>query len=175
MSRLEGYRTRRDSYFATHEESPLTHEDRHEFPGLAYFDERPELSFVLEIDESGEGVGEQVEFATANNVPKRFIRAGRIHFDVDGQPVSLTVFKDVERGRFFLPFRDATSGKETYPVGRYLDPQQRPDGRLVVDFNYAYNPYCAYSEGWACPLTPFENVLRVPIRAGERNFAKGND
>jgi uncharacterized protein (DUF1684 family) len=170
MSRLEGYRTRRDTYFATDEDSPLTHEDRHLFTGLTYFDERPELSFVLEIDESGEGVGERVEFVTSDGVHKQFIRAGRVHFQVDGQPVSLSVFKDVDRGRFFLPFKDATAGKETYPVGRYLDPQQRPDGRLVVDFNYAYNPYCAYSDGWSCPLTPFENIVRVPIQAGEKSF-----
>jgi uncharacterized protein len=170
MSRLEGYRARRDNYFASDEASPLTHEDRHRFTGLAYFDERPDLSFVLEIDESGDGVGEVVEFATQDNTPKKFARAGRIHFEADGQPATLTVFKDLDRGRFFLPFKDATAGKETYGVGRYLDPQQRPDGRLVVDFNYAYNPYCAYSHGWSCPLTPFENIVRVPIAAGEKNF-----
>jgi uncharacterized protein (DUF1684 family) len=175
MSRIEGYRARRDSYFATDEGSPLTHEDRHRFTGLTYFDERPDLSFVLEIDESGDGVGEVVEFATQANTPKKFVRAGRIHFEADGKPATLTVFKDLDRGRFFLPFKDATSGKETYGVGRYLDPQQRPDGRLVVDFNYAYNPYCAYSDGWSCPLTPFENILRVSIEAGEKNFPREHE
>ena len=59
---------------------------------------------------------------------------------------------------------------ETYGAGRYLEPEPLEDGRFAVDFNYAYNPYCAYNELWSCPLTPFENRLRVPIRAGEKNF-----
>jgi uncharacterized protein (DUF1684 family) len=167
-SRLSGYRTRRDEYFATDEHSPLSDGDRLVFKGLAYFDERPDLAFQLEIDERGDDVGERIELPTANNAVKQFIRAGRVHFEVDGQPAKLTVFKDVERGRFFLPFKDATAGKETYSVGRYLDPQKRPDGKLVVDFNYAYNPYCAYSHGWSCPLTPFENILPIRIEAGEK-------
>jgi uncharacterized protein len=169
-SRLTGYRSRRNDYFATDDHSPISDHHRPVFNGLDYFDERGDLSFVLEVDDTGEGVGERVEFATADNEPKEFIRAGHVHFNVDGQPVKLSVFKDVERGRFFLPFKDATSGKETYPVGRYLDPQQRPDGKLVVDFNYAYNPYCAYSSGWSCPLTPFENILPIRIEAGEKNY-----
>jgi len=173
-SRISGYRARRDEYFAKDEHSPVAEEDRSAFTGLDYFDERPGLAFVLEIDESGDGVGERVEFATADNVHKEFIRAGHVHFDVDGQPAKLSVFKDVERGRFFLPFKDATAGKETYAVGRYLDPQQRPDGKLVVDFNYAYNPYCAYSHGWSCPLTPFENILPLRIEAGEKNYPLGH-
>ena len=73
-------------------------------------------------------------------------------------------------GSFFLPFVDATSGKETYGAGRYLDIELTHDGEIVVDFNYAYNPYCAYNEQWSCPLTPFENRVQVPIRAGEKNF-----
>jgi uncharacterized protein (DUF1684 family) len=70
---------------------------------------------------------------------------------------------------FFLPFVDL-SGVETYGAGRYLEPVERPDGRFEVDFNLAYNPYCAYNENWSCPITPAENRLRVPIRAGEMVF-----
>ena len=64
--------------------------------------------------------------------PKQYIRAGRIHFDVDGEPVTLTVFADKATGKFFLPFKDSTAGEECYSVGRYLDPKARPDGKLVV-------------------------------------------
>ena len=82
------------------------------------------------------------------------------------------MLKDLDRGRFFLPFRDKTSGNETYELGRYLDPQMSPDGHLMIDFNYAYNPYCAYGEGWSCPFPPRENWIEVPIEAGEKMFVR---
>jgi hypothetical protein len=65
---------------------------------------------------------------------------------------------------------DSLASKETYPAGRYLDPQPIGDNRFMVDFNLAYNPYCAYNDYWSCPLTPFENHIKVPIRAGEKLF-----
>ena len=70
----------------------------------------------------------------------------------------------------FLPFTDATSGEETYGAGRYVEIDILEDGRVAIDFNMAYNPYCAYNEDWSCPLTPFENRLQVPIQAGEKKF-----
>jgi uncharacterized protein (DUF1684 family) len=170
QSRVEGYRTRRDQYFATHPNSPLTERQKTRFSGLVYFPEDPDLAMELELDTTGPSIGEHLTIAGLDGKPKHYIRAGRIHFTVDGEPVTLTVFRDVERGRYFLPFRDATAGNETYPVGRYLDPQARPDGTLLVDFNYAYNPYCAYSDGWTCPVPPPENVIKMPIRAGEKVY-----
>ena len=73
----------------------------------------------------------------------------------------------MDGGQFFLPFADATSGKETYGSGRYLEVHEFRDGRVLADFNYAYSPYCAYNDIWSCPITPFENRLPVPIRAGK--------
>jgi len=169
-SRVTGYRARRDRYFATHENSPLTERQKTRFGGLIYYPENPELAMELPLDTSGPGIGEELTIAGLDGKPKQYVRVGRIHFEVNGQPVTLTVFRDVERGRYFLPFRDATAGQETYPVGRYLDPQARPDGTLMVDFNYAYNPYCAYSDGWTCPVPPPENVINVPIEAGEKIY-----
>ncbi len=107
---------------------------------------------------------------TSTGSVQEYMRWGKISFPVDGQAAELTVFKDPEHGDYFLPFADATSGKETYGAGRYLEVHTQDDGRVLVDFNYAYNPYCAYNERWSCPLTPFENRLTVPIRAGEKNF-----
>ncbi len=72
------------------------------------------------------------------------------------------------RPTLFIPFRDATSGKETYGAGRYLEVEVNPSGRYVLDFNLAYNPYCAYSDLYICPLPPGENWLRVEIRGGEK-------
>ena len=93
----------------------------------------------------------------------------KIAFEVDAERAELTIFKDLDGDELFLPFADATSGKETYPSGRYLEVHELPDGRVVADFNYAYNPYCAYNEQWTCPIPPAENRLPVAIRAGERS------
>lgn len=169
-SRLEGFRHHRDHYFDHDEDSPLAEADRTDFAGLSYFPERPELAFELPLETDGAGIGERVDLATSDGDMKPFARAGRISFPVDGTSVTLSVFKDLERGRYFLPFKDGTSGRESYGEGRYLDPRARPDGTLVVDFNYAYNPYCAYGEGWSCPSPPPENEVEAPIAAGERTF-----
>lgn len=88
---------------------------------------------------------------------------------MDGQGVGLTVYRDPEGGGLFLPFQDATSGHETYPAGRYLELPVLEDGRIRLDFNYAYHPFCAYNANYSCPMPPIENKLDVPIRAGERN------
>ena len=84
----------------------------------------------------------------------------------------LAIYKGKEQEDLFLPFRDATSGNETYGAGRYLEPEELSTGEIVVDFNLAYNPFCAYSENYSCPLPPFENHLKVPIRAGEKALKK---
>jgi uncharacterized protein (DUF1684 family) len=167
QSRLEGFRSRKDVFFKEHEQSPLTPDQKEVFTGLNYFPENPELSMVLELDTSGDDVGEDVTIGTVSGEPKEYVRAGRVHFSVEGQEVALTIFKEKIRGHYFVPFRDATSGTDTYEVGRYLEPRAMPDGRVSFDLNMAYNPYCAYNSGWSCPIPPFENMLRVPIRAGE--------
>jgi hypothetical protein len=96
------------------------------------------------------------------------VRYGKFRFSVDGQPAELTIYAN-EHG-FFLPFVDALAGQETYEAGRYLEPEVLPDGRFVIDFNLAYNPYCAYNPLWACPIPPKENRLSVRIEAGEKKF-----
>jgi uncharacterized protein (DUF1684 family) len=171
-SRLDHFRQHKDEYFADGANSPLDDEDVASFTGLDYFDENPILAFRLEIDRDAPGAGDIIELDTSDGLVVEFARAGQIVFPADDREVMLAVLRDLDRGRYFLPFTDRTSGKETYTMGRYLDPQQDPDGRLVVDFNYAYNPYCAYSEGWSCPLPPEENRLDVRIEAGEKDFRR---
>lgn len=166
-SRLAGFRQRKDAFFKEHENSPLTPVQREAFNTLRYFEENDDLRLQIELDRSGEGIGEVVTIGTVSGEAKQYERAGRIHFTTDGQDVTLSVFKDQNRGHFFLPFRDATAGNETYAVGRYLEPKALPNGRLSVDFNLAYNPYCAYNTGWSCPIPPFENRVTTAIRAGE--------
>jgi uncharacterized protein len=170
VSRVARFRLHKDEYFADGENSPLEPEDIAGFSGLAYFDENTDLVFSLELDRGGPGVNEVVELDTSDGLVVEFTRAGEVRFAVNGQGVKLTVFKDRDRGRFFLPFADATSGTSTYSEGRYLDPQIDANGKLTVDFNFAYNPYCAYSEGWSCPLPPEENRLTISIEAGEKHY-----
>lgn len=167
QSRLEGFRQRKDGFFKTHENSPLSDGQKAEFESLNYFPENPAMNLAVDLDTSGEGIGDEITVGTMDGEAKQYVRMGRFTVSVDGEEASLTVFQDTKTGKFFLPFRDSTAGTETYGVGRYVDPKARPDGKLVIDFNMAYNPYCAYNTGWSCAIPPFENVIRVPIRAGE--------
>lgn len=169
MSRLAGFRRRKDEFFRTHEQSPLDPEQKEQFTGLVYYPERPDLRFEVTLDR--EAVDPTpIKLQTTTGEPKEFIPAGKAHLTIEGQEVSLTVYREVGRGRYFLPFRDATAGTETYPVCRYLDPQETPKGTIIIDFNYAYNPYCAYSTRYSCPLPPADNIVNVPIRAGEKIY-----
>lgn len=166
-TRLDRFRERKDALFAS-DESPLDPEQRTRFTRLAYFPENAALDLTLPLDTATAGT--EVVLDTTDGDRRPFKRAGTVEFAVDGQPVRLTVLRG-GRGHLFLPFRDATAGTETYEVGRYLDLQARPDGRISIDFNYAYNPYCAYGEGWSCPIPPEENRIDVPIAAGEKSFS----
>lgn len=166
MTVLDEFRTGKDELFARDHQSPLTNSQRQKFSGLNYFPENPELRLELTLEEFP--VREEGQIQTSTGDVQVFERVGRIQFSVDGEPAALTVFSN-EHG-YFLPFVDSLAGQETYPAGRYIEPEDIGDGKILVDFNYAYNPYCAYNERWSCPLTPFENRLKVPIRAGEKNF-----
>ena len=168
MSELSEFRRAKDHFMEHEHDSPLTHEQARRFQGLSYFDEDPTLRFELDLERYE--VEEVIEMQTSTGDVASYLRRGKVSFEVDGEPAQLTVYKDSDGKGFFLPFADGTSGDETYGAGRYLDLHELADGRLLVDFNYAYNPYCAYNESWSCPLTPFENRLRVPIRAGEKSF-----
>lgn len=165
---LARFRQEKDRFFREHPHSPLSPEQRSRFTGLRYYPENPDLVFVLEPEPFP--MPELVTLRTSTDEEAEYLRWARVRFVVDGQPVSLTLFRDPRSGTLFVPFRDATSGTETYGAGRYLEPELLPDGRVRLDFNYAYNPYCSYNDCWSCALPPLENHLPVPIRAGERVF-----
>ena len=164
MTELEAFRKQKDEFFARDPHSPLTAEQRKDFNGLQYFPENPDLRLEVEVEVLPEK--ETIQMQTSTGAVQSYTRYGKFKFNVDGQETELTVFSDPHG--FFLPFVDALVGKETYGAGRYLEPEPLSNGRLLVDFNYAYNPYCAYNALYSCPLTPFENRIKVPIRAGEK-------
>lgn len=166
MSPLLEFRADKDDFFAHHPQSPLTSEQKKSFRGLDYFDENLELQLEVELEKFPEQV--QVVIQTSTGQTQTYTRYGKFKFAVDGQEAELTLYSS-DHG-FFLPFADSLAGEETYPAGRYLEPDPLPGDRFLMDFNLAYNPYCAYNEMWSCPLTPPENRLKVPIRAGEKIF-----
>jgi len=166
MSELQEFRASKDEFFAHHPQSPLTSEQRRVFRGLAYFDENEDLQLEVLVEKFPEQ--KQVMIQTSTGQTQVYTRYGKFKFSVDGQEAELTLYSS-DNG-FFLPFADSLAGEETYPAGRYLEPDPLPGDHFLVDFNMAYNPYCAYNEMWSCPLTPSENRLKVPIRAGEKMF-----
>jgi uncharacterized protein (DUF1684 family) len=166
MNDLDAFRAEKDEFFAHHPQSPLTREQRLSFQGLDYFPEKPELRLEVEVEEYPSK--DRFEMQTSTGDVQSYERFGKFRFKVDGQEAELTIYQN-ENG-FFLPFVDSLAGKETYPAGRYLEPEPLTGGRFLVDFNLAYNPDCAYNEMWSCPITPAENRLKVPISAGEKLF-----
>ncbi len=168
MDELQHFRAEKDDFLRKHPQSPLPHEVRHDFEGLSYFDVNKEL--ILELDVTP-GDNSAVTIATSDGQQRTYYRGGIVHLDIDGETVQLTLLTVPDHDGYFLPFRDATSGKATYGAGRYLDLPPAHNGKVVVDFNYAYNPYCAYSDHYSCALPPVENWLQIPIEAGEKNFA----
>ncbi len=161
-----------DDFMASHPQSPLDEAQRAAFTGLNYYPENPALAFVADVERFADDEP-LIEMETNTGEIRPYRRWGRFTFTVDGEEAALTIFSDPHGHDFFMPFRDATSGSETYGSGRYMDNhrpalQQLSDNQVMVDFNYAYNPYCAYSPYFSCPLPPRENWLNVPIRAGER-------
>ena len=168
MSELTEFRESKDHFMGHDDQAPLTPEQQQGFGGLSYYDDDPSLNLVLDVDTFDNP--QTIEMQTSTGDVAEYIRWGRVSFDVDGESAELTLFKDSHGHGVFLPFADATSGSETYGAGRYIDVEVSQDDKASVDFNYAYNPYCAYNEMWSCPLTPSENRLKVPIRAGEKSF-----
>jgi len=166
MTDLEAIRQEKDDFFRADPHSPLAPDQQEGFTGLRYFSEDPTLRFVVDIERFPQA--EAIRMQTSTGDLQDYQRFGRFHFLVDGQEAALTIYQN-ELGTF-LPFADSLAGAGTYGAGRYLEPEELPDGRFLVDFNMAYNPYCAYNENWSCPITPAENRLKVPIRAGEMAF-----
>lgn len=167
---LEKLRREKDDVFRRHPHSPIPEAHRAAFTGLAYFPPDPALAFDVEVEPAD---GEVLTIPTSDGDERRYRRTAKVAVTVEGQPVELVLLSREEQEGFFLPFRDATSGKESYGAGRYLDIAPPKEGRVHIDFNLAYNPYCAYDDAYSCPLPPPDNWLQVPVRAGEAAYPGG--
>jgi uncharacterized protein (DUF1684 family) len=140
-----------------------------EYKGMQFFP--PDLSYHIVASLKPNPKPDTTVILSTRGNRRNAVRVGWFDFKVKGTPCRLEATRLLEPGvgenDFSLFFTDATTGKETYGVGRYLDAKPRSDGRYVLDFNFCYNPACAYSEHYNCPIPPTENRLQVAIRAGE--------
>lgn len=172
--RLVAFRAGKDRLFADHPSSPVPADGRRSFAGLAYWRHDASLRFTAPLELDPETPAPEVP-RSGEGPAMPFSRIGWVSFEVAGASCRLAAYWLNEySGGLFIPFRDGTSGAETYGGGRYLWDAAKgadlgsSDDELVVDFNYAYHPSCVYDPRWSCPLAPHENWLSVPIPAGER-------
>jgi len=155
------------------ENSPLLPQDRPTFHGLSYYPIDPQLRFSVPLHRYPAPV--QVRLGTNTGEIRSGLRYGYFDFKVGGQSCRLQVYRledapDSGGAMLFIPFRDSTSGRETYAAGRYIDLKENTSGVYDLDFNRAYNPSCAYDSEFSCPVPPAENTLKVPIHAGEKKY-----
>ncbi len=170
-------RREKDQEFRSGPNSPLPKEERASFQGLAYFGLNPSLRFRVKLNRYP--LPRNIRLGTNTGEVRDALRYGYFEFQVDGTDCRLQVYRveDAAPGgpNLFVPFRDATSGRDTYGAGRYIDLKENTTGYYDLDFNRAYNPYCAYAKGFSCPVAPAENTLPVPIRAGEKIYPLAKD
>jgi uncharacterized protein (DUF1684 family) len=160
--------------FITEERSPLKVE---EIKYLQYYE--PDESYKVIADFSKTENAKAFDIPTMNGKTKEYIEYGKLKFKLQNREFILTVYQGIKllenpetADYLFVPFTDSTNGNETYINGRYLEYHigDIKDSKLVIDFNLAYNPFCAYSDGYNCPRPPMENALAIAIRAGEKDF-----
>jgi uncharacterized protein len=166
------WRETRDRLFRDHPQSPLPPEQRRGFGGIPCYEYDPALRALAVVEAAPR---ERREIATSGEAPYAFTRFAHARFTLEGAEHGLDLFwLDGYGGGVFLSFADATSGSETYGACRYLLDTVKgadlgeTDGQLVLDFNFAYNPSCAYDSRWVCPLAPPANRLPLAVRGGER-------
>ncbi len=171
---FEQYKQEKDNAFKTEDWSPLTQQDREKFGHLNYFPYDISWRFEGPIHRY-ERMESITILGTRSGDVRPALRYGYFEFIKNGKPYRLEIIKILpgrpgESAHLFLGFWDETSGSETYAGGRYIDLIESGENQYVVDFNYAYNPYCAYSHRYSCAIPPLENRLPIAVTAGEKNY-----
>ena len=160
---LADQRDEKDYHFRNDPYSPIPWEKRESFKGLSYFPPNLELRLTIPLEREAP---EPIQFQTTTGTMRHYDRIGTLAFTVEGEDVTLALY-EAEPGEFFLPFRDATSGTESY-LFRFLRlPAPDDDGRVELDLNRAYLPPCAFSDHYLCVFPPPRNRWTVPVRTGE--------
>jgi len=167
------WRKDRDQFFKTHQRSPLTPAEKKSFKGLRYYPFDSQYVFSSQIERYNFHINNPkyyATFLTNKGTNKRYIRYGKLQFRLNGKDYTIETYKSILSDMLFIPFKDMTNGKETYEGGRYIDAEILPGYRMMLDFNMAYHPSCAYNEKFICALPPKENMLEIEIKAGEKTF-----
>lgn len=172
INQVKKEREEKDRYMRTSAESPFV-DDVQNFTGLKYYP--PDLKYKITASLIPVEDKKQVVLTTNDGKEERYMEYAHAEFDFSGFRNRLLILEIINmgpsRGKLFLAFGDATSADETYGAGRYLDVVKTPGANTItLDFNKAYNPYCAYVEKFSCPLPPSENLLTIPIQAGEKSY-----
>jgi len=171
--RVLGWKKERDTFLRNHPRSPLLPQDKRNFKGLKYYPFNLQYIFSGRIERFVFNINNPkyyATFLTNKGTNKRYLSYGKFRFTLDGKQYAIEIYKSILSDTLLVPFKDKTNGKETYEGGRYLDAEVLPDYKMVLDFNMAYNPSCAYKEKFVCVLPPRENRMDIEIRAGEKNF-----
>ena len=165
------WRKERDAFFKNHQRSPLLPKDKRHFKGLKYYPFDPQYVLSGQIERFIFHINNPkyyATFLTNKGTNKRYIRYGKLHFQLGGKEYDIEIYKSILSDMLFIPFKDNTNGKETYEGGRYIDAEILSGYKMVLDFNIAYHPSCAYNDKFVCVLPPKENILDTEIRAGEK-------
>ena len=173
---IQKFRTGKNIKLMYDEASPLKLEQRKSFTGLNYFP--PELKFYIEAELVKDDEPETIIMKTSTDRSPAYVKYGVVNFKIDTFNLTLALYQNkkmldlsTDQNHLFVPFRDGTSGNETYGGGRYIDCEIPEDGNVIIlDFNKAYNPYCAYNPKFSCVIPPEENQLTIRIAAGEKKF-----
>ncbi len=169
--KLKVFREKRDKFFKDDSHSPLKEADRKTFKGLHYYPIDLNSAMVGPIERYPiEPKPLYINLHTSKGNERKYVKYGRFKFKWMGKEYALQIYRPLGGGELFLPFKDKTSGTETHSNGRYLSIESMPGGKVLIDFNRAYNPFCEFNEKYTCPFAPEENMLDIPIRAGERRF-----
>ncbi len=171
--RVKQWQKEKDQFFKTHERSPLSPSEKKNFSGLKYYPFNPRYVFQGKIERFNFHINNPKYYAifpTNKGTNKRYVRYGKFLFMIDGKEFTIEIYKSILSDILFIPFKDKTNGKETYEGGRYIDAEILPGYQIILDFNMAYYPVCAYNDKFVCILPPRENMLDIPIRAGEKHI-----
>lgn len=176
VKEIKAYRQEQNQEFLDPEKSPLTQEQRAEFEGHEFFPINKKYRVIAKFEATPNE--RPFPLGTSTGSTRFYRRLGVLHFEIDGEPQTLEAYLRVQSfamaskvNYVFLPVIDKTTGETTYGAGRYLHYEGIPEGdEWVIDFNKLYNPYCAYSDRYECPLVPEANHLSIPIEAGVKGY-----
>lgn len=175
LEKIEKERERQLKYLKYNIESPLTESQKRELKVLDHYPIDPKYKIrakMVPVKDS-----KVLELPMTDGSVEKYLKHSWAEFEWEGKTTRLLLLqaaKEQDKRNFFLAFADATSGGETYGGGRYLNLRQDGKNSITIDFNLAYNPYCAYNPDFACPLPPRENLMDFPIPVGERDYGKEN-